>query len=314
MAFSLVQIRAFVLAVQTGKLTAAARLMGLSQPTVSFHLAHLEDSLGQPLFAGGGRRFNQLTPFGRDFYRYATQMVAVEDQLVSLSDESRHLKQGVVRVGSTYSPATYFLPAVFQRFWTGYPEVDVSLEVAPSHVLLPRLLNYAQDLCLINHFPSSTPQALAEPLFEDPLVAIVAPDHPLTMSREVSVEDFSRYKVIMHEPDSISRRSIDAWFQEWRVQPDVRIEVSSTETMKEMVRNNLGIAIVSELSCRRDVARGFLVSRPIPTLKQKDARAIYLVRLTENPPPTAKAFIDVLKSMTENETSATEEHPQGENL
>lgn len=296
MPFTLVQLRSFVLTVQEGKVIGAADRMGLSQPTVSFHLANLEHAAGQPLFFSGSRRPDQLTPFGRTLYRYAERLVTMEHSISDLIDDTRALTKGLVRLGSTHTPATFFLPQALAAFWRYYPEVDVSLDVSPARLLLPRVLSFGVDLCLINHFPSSMTEVEAEPLLQDSLVAAMHPGHPLSERPELCAEDFARCDFISHEPGSVSRRAIDQWFELHRTQPKVRIEVSSTETMKEMVKNQLGVAIVSSLSCARDCQNGLLVTRPVHGMMDRHSRVIYLIRVREPElSPTAQALVDTLK-------------------
>lgn len=297
LSINLLQLRAFVLAMRESKLSAVALRMGISQPTVSFHLARLEEAVGEPIFYGDVRKFNQLTPFGQNLHRYAERIIAAEDGIYGLVEDTRELKQGHIRMGSTHTPGTYLLPGVFSTFWEYYPDIDVSLDISPSHVLLPKLLNSIIDFCCINHFPSSHPQVTASPLFEDELVAIIHPDHAAAQKPEICIEDFERFKVIMHEPGSITRRVMDSWFEEHRIQPNLLMEVSSTETMIKLVKSKLGIAVVSALSCQHDVQQGVLAARSLAQLGCNHRRVIYLVQRKDAELSSAsRALVRVLEA------------------
>ncbi len=86
-----------MLAVRLGKLTLVAEALGVQQPTVSCHLSHLEEELGERLFHG--RSHNALTEFGRAFHRYAARMVATEEELGRVLLEQRTM--GVAFISET---------------------------------------------------------------------------------------------------------------------------------------------------------------------------------------------------------------------
>lgn len=295
---SLQQLRAFGLTVRYGKLTSVAQSMGISQPTVTFHLAKLEQELGMPLFISNARRAWHLTEFGQSLYQYAERMIALEDEILSLTTRTTQLQQGKIRMGSTHTPATYLFPKVFAAFKSRYPGIEISLDVAPAHVLLPKLINYNLDICFINHYPSSENDLAAQAVLEDDFVLIAHPDSPAAALHTLDPADFEDLHMIMHETSSMSRRVIDAWFQEHQIQPRILMDVSGTETMKQMVKQNLGVAIVSALSCQEEIATRTLISHKLPGFTAR--RTVYLthrkdVQLTN----AQEAFLHVLRQATQ---------------
>lgn len=293
---NLLQLRVLVFTVRYGKLVSVAQALGISQPTVTFHLSKLEEEAGQPLFVSNTRKANRLTDFGRSLYRHAERMLALEDELNALVNGSQSLRFGRVRMGSTHTPATYFLPTVFSAFIGLHPEVDVTLDVLPSHLLIPKLLNYDLDFCCMNHFPVAHPDLTAEPILEDRLVMIVHPDHPAASVYPLTPEHFSEFPFIMHESGSVSRQIINDWCQEQRIQPNIRMEVSGTETMKELVKKNLGVAFISEMSCRSEIHHGWLAKRDIPQFTHR--RQIFRVQRKDfQLTGVTRAFLAMLESV-----------------
>ena len=64
--------------------------------------------------------------------------------------DSTALRRGPLRIGSTHTPARYVLPRVIARCRATYPEIELSLDVAPSHVLPPKLLAYEFEFLLLS--------------------------------------------------------------------------------------------------------------------------------------------------------------------
>ena len=90
---SLTELKAFDATARAGSMSAAARLLGLRQPTISAHIAHLESAWGVELFFRRGRRV-ELTEFGRTL-RDATNRIfrAEEDALALLASARGQIKR-----------------------------------------------------------------------------------------------------------------------------------------------------------------------------------------------------------------------------
>ncbi|QSO52056.1 LysR family transcriptional regulator [Alicyclobacillus curvatus] len=291
---TLQQLRAFVLTVRYRKLASVAQAMDVRQPTITFHLSKLEEAVSLPIFVSNSRQTWRLTDFGQSLYQYAERMITLEDEILALVEDTAQLKKGKVRIGSTHTPATYLFPQVLSTFRSHYRDVGLSLDVAPSHLLLPKVLNYDLDFCCINYYPSGESDLQAQPIVEDEFVVICHPDSEAAQATDLQPSDFARFPIIMHERSSMSRQVIDNWFQEHRVQPNVLMDVSGTETMKQMVKQNLGVAIVSGLSCREERAQGQLVTVSLPGFAAK--RIIYAVhRKDVRLSHAAEIFLHMLK-------------------
>ena len=235
----------------------------------------------------------RLTEFGEALHAHAVRLLVLEDEIGALVRNSTALRRGPLRIGSTHTPATCVFPRVIARYRATYLEIELSLDVAPSHVLPPKLLAYELEFCCINRYPSAKPGVAARAVVHYELVLIAHPESPAARAPDLTPRDVGRFRIIMHETGSISRQVNDAWCQEHAIQPNVLMDVSGTETMKQMVRENLGAAMVSALSCRDEVASGSLAARSLPGLTTR--RTIYLVHRRDVPlTRPAEAFVQIL--------------------
>ena len=123
------QLNVFLIAADTLNFTQAARLLHMSQPSVSQHIQTLEQSFGHPLFVRLGRRI-ELTDAGRALVPLAREMVRrsiqIEETMKSLEGEVH----GHLLVGCSTTPGKYILPQLLARFHHLNPKVRVSCTVA----------------------------------------------------------------------------------------------------------------------------------------------------------------------------------------
>ncbi|TDF98684.1 LysR family transcriptional regulator [Paenibacillus piri] len=292
---NLQQLRVFVLTVNYKKLTLVAEKLKISQPTVTFHLNKLQEQIGVPLFLSSSNRLIRLTDVGESFYHYAKQMIGMEDEMLNMVDEFRGLQRGRIAIGSTYTPATYILPQYLSLFMELHPHVTISLEVNIASRLLDMLNNFELDVAIMPHYrwEHEEGEYFITPLARDDLILILSPGHPLAGMREVGLDHLRKLAIIMHEKKSVSRELIDQWSEANRLQLQSVLEVSATETMKEMVKKQLGAAILSQKSCEREIGSGELIAFPLPSFPA--SRHIYMVRKKEKlPTPAIKAFLDCI--------------------
>ncbi len=90
-------LRAFVFVIEYGSFSRAAAELGLSQPTVSLRLRHLEERLGLRLLER--RHGVVLTPVGRGLYNRARQVLAQLERFERSAEDLAQLRDGRLRVG-----------------------------------------------------------------------------------------------------------------------------------------------------------------------------------------------------------------------
>ena len=206
-AIKLRHIRLFLQIAESGGLTAAGMVLGLSQPAVSKSLAELESLLGAALFARLGRRL-MLTPAGEAFRRHAKEAVASLDAgTQAIRGETGRQR---ISVGLLPTVSTRFFPAVVGRFLADPADVTLSIETGSHPFLLQKLRARQMDL-MIGRMPNAAEMAGLdfEYLYEEPIIAVVKADHPA--SRAPIAEILRRYPVILPTRESIIRKNVDEY-------------------------------------------------------------------------------------------------------
>jgi DNA-binding transcriptional LysR family regulator len=122
-------IRSFLAALEQGSLMAAARALGVHQPTVGRHIAELEAQLGVTLFERTGRGLLPTAEAWR-LAEPARAMAASADQLVRRASGAQGQASGTVRLSASQPVACVLLPPVLARLRCEWPDIQIELVVS----------------------------------------------------------------------------------------------------------------------------------------------------------------------------------------
>jgi DNA-binding transcriptional LysR family regulator len=150
------QLKAFLQTAETGSLSAAARTLGLTQPTLSRQVAAIEQHMGVTLFERVGKAM-VLTPTGLDLLEHARAMGAAAEALSLVATGRSEAVGGVVSVSASDAVATYLLPPILQRLRAR--ESGIAVEVIASNALSD-LLRREADIA-VRHVKPAQPDLIA---------------------------------------------------------------------------------------------------------------------------------------------------------
>ncbi|MEM6709863.1 MAG: LysR family transcriptional regulator [Pseudomonadota bacterium] len=149
-AFDWNQVRAFLAAAEEGSLSAAARVLAQTQPTVSRQVSSLEQELGVTLFERGHRRL-QLTDAGLELLEHVRAMAAAANRVSLAASGQSQVIEGRVRITATELIATYFLPSVLRTLRERAPGIVVDV-IASDEVR--DLLRREADIAIRHTLPT----------------------------------------------------------------------------------------------------------------------------------------------------------------
>lgn len=168
----LTHLRYFLAVASCGSLTAAARQLGVSQPTLTVAMRTLEEKLGTTLLQRE-RTGVRLTVTGDELVRHAQEVFALleraEQQIRGLEEEP----SGRLVVGCHESLGAYFLPGFLASFLREAPRVDVSLWNGPSAAVQQAVLDRHVHFGLVVN-PVPQPDLVLLDLFHDEVTLFVA--------------------------------------------------------------------------------------------------------------------------------------------
>jgi DNA-binding transcriptional LysR family regulator len=236
------QLKLFLALSETGSVSAAARVMHVTQPTASMQLKEVTQAIGVPLYEVISKKIH-LTDVGRELARTARDMVQTWAAFEQGVDSVKGLARGKLRV-AVVSTAKYFMPRLIGTFCKKYPEIDVSLEILNRDGVVQRMRDNLDDLYIMSQPPIDLD--LSDEIFmTNPLVLVAATRSPLVKSSGVSLSRLENQRFILREKGSGTRMGVDQFFKKHKFRPDIRMELGSNEAVKEAVAGGLGIGIVS---------------------------------------------------------------------
>ena len=254
--FTLNQLRIFLAVAHSRSLTRAAKLLDQTQPSLSQHIAKLEEAVGQLLFERGRNQFD-LTEAGAFLCRRADIIMAEVDRtVVGLAAHAQGIR-GALSVGMLSSIARNLLPDVQLCMADAFPDVELDVhEVAPAEaieMLYTRRLTVA--VVAAGSLASSSLSFLQSDVFSDPYVLAVP--HGLDLSQvtdpllQLTADQWNVLNsVLQFTFGSPYQLRIADWYQTFLPAHRVVGRVRSYELALAMVQAGRGVAIVPALSAR----------------------------------------------------------------
>ncbi|WP_336771400.1 LysR family transcriptional regulator [Paenibacillus sp. MMO-58] len=257
------QLRVFAHAARLSTLTEVAAQLQLKQPTVSFHLKKLEESLGVELFYKHPRQL-RLTEAGQTLLPYAKRICALLDESSQLMKEHREQGRGHLKIGASYTPATYFLPPYLAAFQAKYDKVMPQMTVKQAGTVINLLREFEIDVAVVSLIVRPFDDLEIIPLADDDLKLVLPYNHPLAHKETILVEDLKNESFLLHEHGSTSRELSELWARDNGLEWTVIMELGAIETIKESVKHGIGIGMLPWRSVTREVQAKELVLRELP--------------------------------------------------
>ena len=238
------KIKVFLRLVETRKIIDAAKSLGLSTPTVSFHIKSLEEEYGMKLFrtnAGGYR----LTEGGEMFYHYAKQLSRTHQALEKNIEDYKNGEIGSIRLGASGVPAQLLMPKLIHQLVERYPNIKVSLDMKTAPEIEKRLLFQELDCGLVMETGNREAGLVYEPIMSDKIVLAFSKQHPLYGKKVLESNDLYHQTLLVHRLSSLTEHFSRAWLKEHTVNMNM-IQLDSVSTIYNMLSYGKAVALISK--------------------------------------------------------------------
>ena len=238
---STARYRAFIAVAQQGSLSAAARSLGLSQPTISSQIATLERQSQIELFHRQGYRMS-LTGAGHKLMTLAQKLLALESETEFFLRDSGKLHQGELKIGAVGPFHVIEMVAAYRAL---HPGMQLSIRMGNSQQVLHDLENYSTDVAVLAGL-YERPELVAREYARHSIILFAHVDHPLAQREQIDIAALHNQPLLLRERGSTTRAAMEKALAAASVKPQLNLEIGSREAIREAVARGLGIGAVSE--------------------------------------------------------------------
>jgi DNA-binding transcriptional LysR family regulator len=242
---SLRALRYFVAAAETGSVTAGARQVRVSQPSISTAIARLESDLKVQLFVRHHARGLSLTLPGDRLLVQARSLLAHAREVEQFAGTMGDAQRGEVSAGCFITLAPFLLPGLLSGFAERYPEVSVNMEEGNQAEVLEHLRSGRCEVALTYAYGLSD-EFEAAVLAELPPRIILAEDHPLARRRRISLKELAGAPMILLDLPH-TRDYFLSLFRSVKIEPRVARRTRSYEMVRCLAGRGLGFGILNAI-------------------------------------------------------------------
>jgi LysR family hydrogen peroxide-inducible transcriptional activator len=244
-----VLFRAFLETADAGSVRRAARVLEISQPSLTLQIQRLERQFGTKLFRRHGRGV-ALTDAGRALYPRARAILEeIRSAEVAVRRESAERARRLA-VGAIPTIAPYVLPGALRRIRAAEPDLRVELREDYSAALAKLLVADTLDV-VIAALPYNFEDLDTEQLGTDRLVVAVPPQHPAARAGRISLEQLRSAPVIALDASHCLGAQVAGFCASHDVHDSVVCRASQLDTVLELVGAGMGVSIVPAIAAAR---------------------------------------------------------------
>lgn len=236
-----------------GTITKAAEELFLTAPALSMFLSTLEKNLGVRLFHRTGKNL-QLTPIGREYVRYAEQMIQLKDQFDHILAQEIGMRKRTVRIGVQQRRAISVVPWLMARLTEEFPNLHVVFKDG-TFAELNKLLEQHQVDYVLFSMDAPVPDTEAVILRQEPILVALPENHPCCAQAEqvpglrfptLDISCLNGQSFILPEPHQSLRMAIQKVFAQNKILPAQITEISHFAVIMRMVSRGAGIGFNRE--------------------------------------------------------------------
>ena len=238
------ELKTFIAVVDFKNFTRAGESINLSQPSVSTHIKNLESYFNTQLINRSIKQKNiVITESGYLLYKKAKEILHMIDSTkAELRSLDGHVK-GHLRIGASLTIGEYLLPKFLAKFSSKYPDIEFELIIENTHNICSKIKNFTLDIGLIE---GTTPSSdFNQNYFLEDKMVIACSKNSDILNGVFSIDKLQNKNWIVREEGSGTRDYINMFLTTNKIVPNNLMVLGSNYAIKEAVKNNLGITIIS---------------------------------------------------------------------
>lgn len=240
---NLAAFEAFVKVMETGSISMAADQLFITQPAVTKRIHSLEDYFGVKLFESAGRGVQATHAANSLLPKVKNWLNELGDIHHTLSHEQGQV-QGKLKIGTSHHIGLHHLPQHLRSYVQDFPNVTLDVHFVDSEQAHEQVIAGDLELAFLTLPPQGDARLKYVNLWDDPLVFVVAPFHPLAEQKNLCLEDLTAYSSLLPAAQTYTSQITLAEFEKQGIKPKVTMSNNSLESIRMLVSIGLGWSVL----------------------------------------------------------------------
>lgn len=251
---NLAAFEAFVKVMETGSISLAAEQLFITQPAVTKRIHSLEDYFGVKLFESAGRGIQATHAAHSLLPKVKNWLNELGDIQHTLSHEQTQI-QGRLTIGTSHHIGLHHLPQHLKQYVQQFPDVTLDVHFVDSEQAHEQVLNGDLELAFLTLPPLGDERLKYIPMWEDSLVFVAAPFHPLAQQAELTLQDLIQYPSLLPSAQTYTSQITLAEFEKQGLKPKISMSNNPLESIRMLVSIGLGWSVLPKTLLNHDLKR-----------------------------------------------------------
>lgn len=250
----------FIETVKHKSFSRAAKVLHISQPSLSNAIKTLEQEINAPLIERTTKQF-QLTELGQQFYERAQLLIAQFDVMETELKEMAKGEALEIRLGMIES-ANYWFSKIMLDYQKHYPHNQITLvDTLYNQTVRQALLGLHVHAVITNQHIIDM-EIKSELLYNERYVVLIKKNHPFVAKDNITLADFTEQSLIIGMPEFQTSAQIIKAFEQEGILPHIQYKIERFEMIKVLVEEGLGIALLPQQYVEQHLPENLLI-RPV---------------------------------------------------
>ncbi|MDV4314719.1 LysR family transcriptional regulator [Acinetobacter indicus] len=249
---NLAAFEAFVKVMETGSISLAADQLFITQPAVTKRIHSLEEYFGVKLFESAGRGVQATHAAHSLLPKVKNWLNELGDIHHTLSHEQGQV-QGRLKIGTSHHIGLHHLPDHLRRYVQDFPDVTLDVHFVDSEQAHEQVLAGDLELSFLTLPPQGDDRLQYVTIWNDPLVFVAAPFHPLAQQKRLKLEDLTQFPSLLPAAQTYTSQITLAEFEKQGVKPKITMSNNPLESIRMLVSIGLGWSVLPKTLINQDL-------------------------------------------------------------
>ena len=249
---NLAAFEAFVKVMETGSISLAAEQLFITQPAVTKRIHSLEDYFGVKLFESAGRGVQATHAAHSLLPKVKGWLNELGDIHHTLSHEQDQV-QGKLKIGTSHHIGLHHLPHHLKDYVQQFPNVKLDVHFVDSEQAHEQVLAGDLELAFLTLPPQGDDRLSYVTIWNDPLVFVAAPFHPIAQKQNLKLEDLIEYPSLLPAAQTYTSQITLAEFEKKGLKPKTSMSNNPLESIRMLASIGLGWSVLPKTLLNQDL-------------------------------------------------------------